>query len=137
MNELDMSARHTHESFEVIEIGRDELVAVSGEKRQPRVDHIGRPGCAQQFARGSTEALVEWTHVSTSQHRRQPRLTRAVAPYLSHDPAVGQRDLPGLLQRLESDPHGALVAIKRDQRARVEKKGHAWLVSDTRRLGRR
>lgn len=73
-------------------IGRENLVAVTGEAHERRVDGIRSAASAKQYSRTLTKAVVQWPDVDPYKKPRYLDLASpSPAPDLGDHAAVGQR----------------------------------------------
>lgn len=125
MDQLDVASGRSREPFEILMVGRHDLVAVGCEQYDAGIDDIGQPRGTEEQPSGPTESLVDRADIDTTERLRQAGLAGAAAPHLPKHSGVGPREVPVELRRLQADPHLALVALQRDQCAGVENEAHA------------
>ncbi len=117
------------QSLEIVDIARqDHLSQASRAERHVRVCDVVRAGASEQQAHEPSFFVIERddVHVRQAQECGDPRLTRGIAPGLSHARG-GHRDPMVAPARLrDEDCHRAIAALERNQRAGIEDDaGHA------------
>jgi hypothetical protein len=91
-DELNVRARGGSERAEIVDVGRENVVSVSRECDERRIDCIHGARRFEQHACAATQLGVEWHDIDTRQESRDLRLaSRPSAPYLGDDSAVGLR----------------------------------------------
>ena len=124
-NQLDVATEERPERLDVVEVRRDDVVAVAGQQHERGVDHVARACAFEQRTGGAAEVGIDGAHVDTGQSFGQQGLPRAAtAPGLPDDAAVRNGDAPRVQRGLESAPHGAIVLLERDERSTVENQRH-------------
>ena len=84
-----------------------------------------RPQRGEQDPGASSESGVEGHDLDGLQRRGEARLAAcSTPPHLGDHAPVGPRRALGLKGALEAPPHPAVVALERDERARVQDLGH-------------
>lgn len=120
-----MTSRCFSERSKILVIVRHYLVAVICEQDDGRVDDVGEARGRQKPPRGPPKRLVEGLDIYPSEGLRQTGLPRATAPHLPEHTSVCARRIPLKLSGFEPDPHGAFVALQRDERSAVKNEAHA------------
>ena len=128
VDELDVTSCEPCERRDVIDIRRDDLIAVDGQHNQGRINDILAPGPGEEFAGRTSEHVGERADVDTTESPRQHRLAWArSAPHLADDSAMREWHVMREQRRLETTPHRPVVALERDQRSAVQDERHAAL----------
>ena len=114
--------------FEVVRVGRHDLVPVGGEQDHTGVNDVGEARGCQELSGGTTERLVEGADVDSLEGLGQPGLARAAAPHLAENPGMGEWEVTLELSSFEAHPHLPLVPLQCHQGAAVENEAHADFV---------
>jgi hypothetical protein len=125
MDQVDVAADGLCEPSEVVMVGRHDLIAVFGEQHNSGVDHVGKTSYCQEPAGSATQQLIKSSNVDSVERLGEASLAWPTTPHLSEYASMGTRDIAFELGTLEANPHGALVALERDERCAVEHQAHA------------
>lgn len=125
LDHVDPSVERRHQLGEVTGVGCSDYVIGVGQHRNCRIDRIHQCRPAEKSSRLTAEKIVEGTDLDAVQCPGEQSLpARPSPPDLGNDPAVGPRWRFGAVRRLEATPHRPVVALKRNQGARVENQRH-------------
>lgn len=113
------------EPLEIVWIAGEYVIGTCGRNRDHAcINDVYRSGTPAQLAGRSGQGGIERYLLATRENLRHSRLTRT-SPHLSDDGCGHGQNNAATGHELPPDEEGAVIAVRSNQRARVERHSHA------------
>ena len=84
-----MTSERDDERFDVLGIGRDDVIAILRQQRDSRIDHVSPLGNGEQLTGRTAKGGVQGSNIDADERLREQRLARAAfTPRLTDDTTV-------------------------------------------------
>ena len=90
---IDVATGCSREEFDAVSVEGDDHITVTIKEHQRSVNDIRRPCRTKEFARSTTEDVVDWPDLYSSQRLGQAGLSCTAAPHLTDDTAMSDGQL--------------------------------------------
>jgi hypothetical protein len=75
MHQLDVAANSGGEMCEVLTVDGHDFVSVNRQQHDSGIDHVGEAGGAQKSPSGSSEHVIQCSHIDTAERLGKASLT--------------------------------------------------------------